>query len=244
MDFMEFGRAALACYFTFIALYYTAKLMALRARTGVSHADFGGPGTSQYVSHRLFRAFRVAIWLLCVVRVFRPEVDRLLGPIEPLMGIGPLALGLSLLLVSLGLVVYLHSYMGEAWRSAVGPDDPKVLITDGPFGHMRHPLFTAIGIGQVGFFLALPSVFSLVCLAVGIAVLVVQARFEERRLASAFGPAWAAYARAVPALSVWPNFGRAAPRAGGQTGLGPAAGAGPVSTGSSSREPHSAHDPS
>jgi hypothetical protein len=38
---MAFGRAVLACYFTFIAVYYTAKLLALRARTGLSHAELG-----------------------------------------------------------------------------------------------------------------------------------------------------------------------------------------------------------
>jgi protein-S-isoprenylcysteine O-methyltransferase Ste14 len=205
LDFVDFGRAALACYFTFVALYYTMKLLALRARTGVSHADFGGPGTPQYITHRLFRFFRALIWMLCVVRVFWPEVDRFLGPLNALSGVGPLAFGLSLLAVSLSLVIYLHSYMGDAWRSAVGAADPQRLVTDGPFGHLRHPMFTAIGIGQVGFFLALPSLFSLLCLVVGIAVLTVQARFEEARLAATFGDEWKAYADRVPA--VIPRFG-------------------------------------
>jgi protein-S-isoprenylcysteine O-methyltransferase Ste14 len=242
LDFVDFGRAALACYFTFVALYYTTKLMALRARTGVSHADFGGPGTSQYVAHRLFRAFRLLIWLLCVARVFWPGIDAILVPFNPLAGTGLLALGLSLLLVSLGLVIYLHSYMGESWRSAVGPEPPKILITNGPFGHMRHPFFTAVAIGQFGFFLALPSLFSLLCLAIGIAVLFVQGRFEERSLAAAFGSAWQAYARAVPA--VVPRLKPYQPETETQTLPSRPAVAGPVSTGRSSRVPHSAQDPS
>jgi protein-S-isoprenylcysteine O-methyltransferase Ste14 len=142
----------------------------------------------------------VLIWLVCVVRVFRPEVDRYLIPFDWMKGIGPLASGLSLLVVSLGLVIYLHSHMGDAWRSAVGTPDPQRLVTDGPFGHMRHPMFTAVGIGQLGLFLALPSLFSLLCLLVGVAVLVVQARFEEVRLAKTFGEDWKAYAARVPAM--------------------------------------------
>lgn len=197
---MDFGRAALACYFTFIAVFYTAKLLALRARTGTSHADYGGPGTPQYVGHRLFGVFRLSIWGLCMARVFWPEIDAALLPFAALTGPASLASGLSLLLVSLGLTIYTHSYMGEAWRSGVAPKGPEHLITGGPFGRMRHPLFAAIAIGQVGFFFALPSAFSLTCLLIGLAVLIVQARFEEQRMAVAFGQAWRDYVRAVPAI--------------------------------------------
>lgn len=232
MDFLDFGRAALACYFTFIAVFYTAKLLALRARTGVPHADYGGRGTPQYVGHRLFGVFRLSIWLLCVARVFAPGIDRWLVPFTAMTGVGSLSLGLSLLLVSFGLTVYIHSYMGEAWRSGVPPGGPEHLLETGPFGRMRHPLFVAIAIGQAGFFFALPSLFSLACLVIGVLVLVAQARFEEERMAAAFGPRWADYAARVPA--VIPRFGRDQP-------LGAA---GPVTTGSSSREPHSAQDPS
>lgn len=202
---MAFGRAVLACYFTFIAVYYTAKLLALRARTGLSHAELGERGSAQYVAQRLFRVFRAAIWALCVARVFWPEIDRALVPFAFMTGPASLATGLSLLLVCLALTVYVHSYMGEAWRSGVATAGPQHLITAGPFGHLRHPLFTAIGIGQVGFFLALPSLFSLVCLVAGVGALAVQARFEEKRMATAFGQAWRDYAGVVPA--VVPRFG-------------------------------------
>ena len=234
---MDFGRAALACYFTFVAVFYTAKLLALRARTGESHAELGQPRTAQYVSQRLFRAFRVAIWGLCVARVAWPEIDRFLVPFEALTGSATLAVGLALLVASLSLTVYTHSYMGEAWRSGVASAGPKHLITTGPFGRIRHPLFSAIAIGQLGFFLALPSLFSLACLVIGCTVLVVQARYEEARMAAAFGRQWDEYVRAVPGLV--PRLRAAAPARQRPAGF-----AGPVATGRSSRAPHSAQDPS
>jgi protein-S-isoprenylcysteine O-methyltransferase Ste14 len=147
-------------------------------------------------------------------------------------GPASLSVGLALLLVSLALTIYIHSYMGEAWRSGVAPSGPKHLITSGPFGRMRHPLFATIAIGQIGFFLALPSLFSLACLVIGVLVLVVQARFEEERMAAAFGARWTDYAARVPAVL---------PRLGPAQGFGAA---GPVATGNSSRDPHSAQDPS
>jgi protein-S-isoprenylcysteine O-methyltransferase Ste14 len=95
---------------------------------------------------------------------------------------------------------------------------------------MRHPLFAAIALGQAGFFLALPSLFSLICLVIGVAVLSVQARFEEVRMAERFGGAWRDYAARVPALI---------PRVGQSADFDE-----PVATGKSSRVPHSAQEPS
>lgn len=164
------------------------------------HADRGPRGTAQHRGHTLFAFFRLAIWFVCVARVIAPEIDVFLGPIEVLTTPAVIAAGLGLLLVSLCGTVYVHSYMGAAWRSGVGRDAPRRLITTGPFRFTRHPLFVVIALGQFGFFLALPSLFSLGCLAIGVGVLVAQARFEEGRLARAFGASWSEYVRLTPAL--------------------------------------------
>jgi protein-S-isoprenylcysteine O-methyltransferase Ste14 len=65
---------------------------------------------------------------------------------------------------------------------------------------LRHPIFLGVHIGQVGLALAWPSVFTAVCLVVGFAVIQIQARVEEARMAKAFGPAYAAYKRRTPAF--------------------------------------------
>lgn len=209
MAFLDFVRAALACYFTFVAVFYTAKLLALKASTGKSYADPGPRGTLQYVAHRTFVIFRLLIWAICIARVALPAIDYWLVPFLALYTIPVAALGLAFLVASISAVVYVHTYMGAAWRSGVGRDGPTMLITDGPFGVIRHPLFAAIGLGQIGFFLAFPSLFSLICLVVGIVALVVQARYEEQQMERAFEDRWRAYARAVPALI--PRGGRPPP---------------------------------
>lgn len=208
MDLLTFGRAALACYFTFIAVYYTAKLIALRARTGRSHANFGRPGSAQRAGRRVFNVFRLAIWAACVVRVPYPEVDAVLGRFDALYTPLVVASGLAFLVASLALVVYTHSYMAEDWMTGVSDEGPRRLLTRGPFGAMRHPLFVAVALGQVGFFLALPSVFSLTALLVGLSVLRVQAHVEDRALAARFGRDWHDYAERVPAFAVPGPFRR------------------------------------
>ena len=56
-------------------------------------------------------------------------------------------------------------------------------------------------LGQLGLFLAVPSLFTLACLMLGVRTLVDQARLEEEHLARRFPAAFATYAAHVPA---WP----------------------------------------
>ena len=56
-------------------------------------------------------------------------------------------------------------------------------------------------LGQLGLFLAVPSLFTLACLLLGAGTLLHQARLEEAQLAERFPEAFAAYAARVPA---WP----------------------------------------
>lgn len=210
VDLLTFGRAALACYFTFIAVFYTAKLFALRARTGRSHLASGPRGSAQAVGRTFFNVFRLAIWGVCVARVIDPRVDLLVGRFDVLYTAPVVASGLFFLVASLALVVYTHSYMAEDWMTGTSAEGPRQLLTGGPFAAMRHPLFVAVALGQIGFFLALPSVFSLVSLLVGISVLRIQAHVEDRALDARFGAAWRAYAERVPAFAVPGPFRRRA----------------------------------
>ena len=89
--------------------------------------------------------------------------------------------------------------MHEDWRSGIDPrKDKRKLLTGGPFGRSRNPLFLAVMAGQLGFFLALPSVFSLVCLVAGVLVITRQAREEEKALAEKFGEDYERYRVRVP----------------------------------------------
>lgn len=205
MDLYTFARAALACYFAYIAVFYTAKLFALRARTGRTHIAGGPRGSAQRAGRTAFNVFRLVILAVCVARVPYPELDAWLLRFEPLYVAPVVASGLALLLVSQALTVYTHSYMADDWMSGTAEAGPRRLLTGGPFAMMRHPLFVAIGLGQLGLFLALPSAFTLVTLVVGLLVIANQARIEDRALERRFGAEWRSYARRVPALAFLPR---------------------------------------
>lgn len=191
-------RNVLACYFGFVALFYTARLLALRARTGFSHADPGPKGTANHRHHALFRLFRATILLVCVARVPWPELDRWLLPISGL-ATPPLALaGVALMVGGLGLVIYVQGFLGAEWRSGIGGVPVRRLVVDGPYARSRNPIFLGVLAGQVGFFLALPSVFTLVCLVVGAVVIRRQAVLEEAELTRRFPIAYPIYRASTP----------------------------------------------
>lgn len=95
-------------------------------------------------------------------------------------------------------VLYIHFYLGKDWRSGTRQGDDTRLITSGPFAVTRNPMMLFVLAAQIGLFLALPSVFTLLCLAAGLWAVVAQVRVEEYMLEARHGPAYRAYAERTP----------------------------------------------
>jgi protein-S-isoprenylcysteine O-methyltransferase Ste14 len=180
-------------------------LSALRARKGYRHAEIGDRHSPNGIHQILFRVFRLAILLLMLARVFSETVDALLVPIHALASIPVATLGILLMGAGLAIVDYGHSYLNDEWRSGIAGDPGRLLITDGPYAVSRNPIFLGILLGQFGTFLAAPSVFTLVCLAVGVVVIVRQVAVEEEKLQAVHGDAYTAYRNRVPR---WVLLGR------------------------------------
>lgn len=197
LDIELFVRHFLAVYFLLIGVQYSSGALGLWRRTGISHIKYGPKGSRTWWYRQTFNAFRAAILGIVLARVAWP-LDAGLGIFPVLYQPAILLTGVLALIVSFGLIGYVHSYMHQNWRSGIDPDKHQPLLTEGPFGRSRNPLFLAIMVGQVGFFLALPSVFSLVCLLAGMAVLVGQSYREEVTLTNIHGQAYEVYQQRVP----------------------------------------------
>ena len=101
--------------------------------------------------------------------------------------------GLSIAMLVVGLVVWLWSVVLILRNVPQGR-----LITNGPYGWVRHPLYTAVAL------LVLPWVGFLLDTWLGLVVGVVMylaarilARAEEAELSRTFGPSWSDYSRHV-----------------------------------------------
>jgi protein-S-isoprenylcysteine O-methyltransferase Ste14 len=199
MEFIEpFVRHFLGIFFLMIGLQFAGRSLGLYQRMQFSHINYGERGSAPWWHRHIFNVFRALILGVCMVRIFA-EIDGWLGVFGPLYYWPVLLAGMLLLIASFTAVNYLQAYMHEDWRSGIDPrKDHGKLLTSGPFSRSRNPVFLAVMTGQLGFFLALPSVFSLVCLVAGVLVITRQAREEEKALADKFGEDYERYRVRVP----------------------------------------------
>lgn len=192
-----FTRHFLGSFFLLIGILFACRALGLYARLGFSHIHYGETGSATWWNRQLFNVFRAAILLVCLLRIVWP-IDPWLGIIGWLYHPVVLLVGVAVLLCSFGLASYLQAYMHADWRSGIDREQAPSLLTSGPYARSRNPLFLAVILGQVGFFLALPSVFSLICLVVGVWVIRRQALAEEAALAEHYGEPYSHYRQQVP----------------------------------------------
>ena len=178
----EFTRFYLAVFFTAVAVFYSVRVVVLKARLKNEVIFPGTPYCSTWWTHALFRIFRASIWLICVLRCIFSEVDHYLFLFPHLQRIEIIFTGIILLTLGFLATVSLHMKLGAQWRSGIDPNNPTQLLTTGVYGVSRNPMFLAIGLSQLGFFLAMPSLFSAACLVIGLCCLAVQTNAEEKHL--------------------------------------------------------------
>lgn len=183
---IDFTRIYLAVFYSGVAAFYTIRIIT-KKRSGLQEVVFPGQRfSSTWFNHALFRGFRVSIWLICLFRLFFPEVDRYLGIFDSL-NTGPVILaGDALLAAGFGFAIAVHFSLGRQWRSGIDTQGPGALKTQGFYSYSRNPMYLGVATAQIGFFLALPSIFSAVCLLVGMYALYSQALAEEAHLVQVF----------------------------------------------------------
>jgi protein-S-isoprenylcysteine O-methyltransferase Ste14 len=110
-------------------------------------------------------------------------------------------LSLSAAVVAIALAAVAKKHLGRQWALAARVVEGHQLVTDGPFGRVRHPIYLAMGILLLAPVIGLSSgpgaVLSLALFAVGTSL---RTRAEESLLAETFGAEYAAYRKRVPAF--------------------------------------------
>ena len=110
-----------------------------------------------------------------------------------------LALGLALFFAGLGLAVWARLYIGRNWGMPMSQKDEPELVTTGPYGKVRHPIYTGIITAMVGTAVATSLLWLAVAVVLG-AFFVFSATREERYMTSQFPAAYPAYKRSTKML--------------------------------------------
>lgn len=109
-------------------------------------------------------------------------------------------IGAVVSVLGLGFAIWARAYLGSNWSSPVTIKRDHELITGGPYGLVRHPIYTGLLTGFLGTAIAIAQVRSLVAFALFFAMLWFKLRLEERWMRLQFGEVYEQYARRVPAL--------------------------------------------
>jgi protein-S-isoprenylcysteine O-methyltransferase Ste14 len=134
----------------------------------------------------------------------------LLGVLEPipaLDGVVGNALGIVLGVAGVGLTFGAQLAMGDSWRVGVDPEERTELVTGGPFGLVRNPIYSAMLPTVFGLVLMVPSVLAIAAFVTLLVALELQVRLvEEPYLLQVHGDAYVDYAgrvgRFVPGLGL------------------------------------------
>lgn len=100
-------------------------------------------------------------------------------------------------------------HLGTLWSARVTRKDDHRIVDTGPYGVVRHPIYTGILIALYATVLAFPGPFNLLGVIVLTISFVVKYRLEERFLMQELGAeAYAGYRRRVPALLPFASISR------------------------------------
>jgi protein-S-isoprenylcysteine O-methyltransferase Ste14 len=198
MDNQQFIAIFLACFYLFVAGFYISlikirqqkKQSKLLVHTGIKYS-------MHWWNHMSFRIFRVVILTVCLTRVFFPPIDTYLGmiylPNELLFNI----IGISALVIGFTLAILSNFTLQSSWRSGIDNHHTE-LITSGLYSLSRNPGYIGVGLAQIGFFLAMPSIFSLVCMLIGLNALRLQTQLEESFLSQVHPLRYQEYCQRTP----------------------------------------------
>jgi protein-S-isoprenylcysteine O-methyltransferase Ste14 len=137
--------------------------------------------------------------LLWVPRVPAPGLDErfLPGSQWPFWA----ALGALLTLMGLSFTVWARVYLGRNWSGAgVTIKADHELVTGGPYGLVRHPIYSGLALAFVGTALALGQWRGVLAVVLALIAIVHRILVEERFMREQFGAAYDAYAKRVRAF--------------------------------------------
>lgn len=193
--------AALLVYLAFLLLVFGVRTVLHLRSTGSSGflGLSGRVGSAEWFGGAMFIVATVVGLLapvLAVAGVVVPNPD--LDPIRPI--------GLVVAIIGLLMTLAAQSAMGKSWRIGVDETERTELVTDGAFGLVRNPVFSAMIVFSIGLLLAVPTWVSVIAFGSLMVALELQTRVvEEPYLLTAHDPEYSRYAERV---------GRFVPRVG------------------------------
>jgi protein-S-isoprenylcysteine O-methyltransferase Ste14 len=108
--------------------------------------------------------------------------------------------GALLVAAGLGFAVWARLHLAGNWSGTVTLKQDHELVRSGPYALLRHPIYTGLLLAAVGTVVAIDRWSAVIALALMATAFLRKIVIEERFMADAFGPAYAAYSRGTARL--------------------------------------------
>jgi len=100
--------------------------------------------------------------------------------------------GVSLCVIGFGLAISARWHLGRNWGMPMSRKEQPELVTNGPYAHLRHPIYTGLIVAMLGSAIGVNILWALMLVPVG-AYFIYSARREESVMLQLFPEQYAAY---------------------------------------------------
>jgi protein-S-isoprenylcysteine O-methyltransferase Ste14 len=102
-------------------------------------------------------------------------------------------LGAGLTICSIPIILWVHRTLGKHYSYALETKEEQKLITSGPYGCVRHPLYLAHNLFNMGMILLTANIPLIIFAIIGVPVTYVRMNDEERMMIEKFGSEYEEY---------------------------------------------------
>jgi protein-S-isoprenylcysteine O-methyltransferase Ste14 len=195
---MDFALLVLA---STISIYWTTVVLLVVYRR-LRHGHSAGVIPRQRFERRLYRillpvflAWITLPWLAMSVHVPGLALPNWAADVPWVFGVRAVAAGIAVGCYLLSLVCWLR--MGRSWTMAIVPKQETQLVTAGPYGWVRHPIYALSILLMLMSAVALPTLPMVVAAGLHFYVMRRKARHEEGHLRAQFGAEYERYCARV-----------------------------------------------
>ena len=109
-------------------------------------------------------------------------------------------MGVALIVAGLAFAIWARVHLGGNWSGTVTVKQEHELIRSGPYGYVRHPIYTGLITALIGTTVASGTVHAAIGLAIIVVAFVRKSRTEEDFMRETFPGEYPRYSAEVPAL--------------------------------------------
>lgn len=109
-------------------------------------------------------------------------------------------IGLAIDAAGCAFAIWARFYIGRNWSSDITLKEDHELMRSGPYGIVRHPIYTGLLVGILGTAIGIGELRGLLALLLALAAWRHKANQEERLMVQQFGSAYESYRRKVKGL--------------------------------------------